>query len=307
MENFKTSRDEPQRFEEDLDSPLASQREKDIRCVYELLQSRRPLGDILDAAVSSIGKLQHCSERLADNPSLSTLPECPKAPAPDHQEIGPPDSEIGRPHDELNSSSVYPLPSQPLQLTHRPRSVRPVRLILITSIVAATIGVGLLSRSRMHRATHVSVYSAPDQPSTASATDPLLHSNSARADETVSVIGATFEVPLRDTPQATHAPEGIRDELHSISPDYSLLLRRGDSLLAAGDVASARLLYERAARAGDAQGALKLAETYDPTFLTLINLIGVRGDVAIAKRWYGRAAALGASEAEILLNSAGEH
>ena len=53
MENFKTSRDETQRFGEDLESPLASQREKDIRCVYELLQSRRPLGDILDAAIVS--------------------------------------------------------------------------------------------------------------------------------------------------------------------------------------------------------------------------------------------------------------
>ena len=304
MENLKKSWSETHRLQEEPESSPASQREKDIKRVYELLQSRRPLGEVLDVAISSIGKIQHCSERLADT-SLSTFPECPQAPAPNHGEIHPSVGEIGPPRDEPNSTSAKPLPAQPRQLSHRYGSVRPVGLILITAIVAATIGVGILSRSGMYRATHVSGYSALDLPSTVPAANPV--SNSAPVDQTVPVVAAIFEVPVRDVALATRAPEVIRDELHTISPDLSLLLRRGDWLLAAGDVASARLFYERAASAGDAQGALKLAETYDPTFLTLINSIGARGDVTIAKRWYRRAAKLGASEAEILLKSVGEH
>ena len=85
--------------------------------------------------------------------------------------------------------------------------------------------------------------------------------------------------------------------------EISALLARGDSLFGVGDVASARLFYERATNAGDAQAALKLGETYDPLFLARARLNGVRGDFAAATRWYRRARDLGSSEAEILLKS----
>jgi TPR repeat protein len=85
--------------------------------------------------------------------------------------------------------------------------------------------------------------------------------------------------------------------------EVSALLMRGDSLLGAGDVASARQFYERATDAGNAQAALRLGETYDPSFLALARLNGVRGDLAVATRWYRRARELGNPEAEILLKS----
>src|SRR6202035_3345627 len=44
------------------------------------------------------------------------------------------------------------------------------------------------------------------------------------------------------------------------------LLARGDWLFATGDVASARLLYERAADAGEGRAAVRLGETFDPVF-----------------------------------------
>jgi len=81
------------------------------------------------------------------------------------------------------------------------------------------------------------------------------------------------------------------------------LLKRGDLLFGERDVNSARLYYERAADAGDAQAALKLGETYDPSFLAWARLNNVRGDSVVAARWYRRARDLGASEAEILLKS----
>ena len=82
-----------------------------------------------------------------------------------------------------------------------------------------------------------------------------------------------------------------------------MLLARGDSLLGVGDVASARLFYERAANGGDGQAALRLGETYDPAFLERARL-RVQGDAARAVFWYGRARELGASEVEILLKGA---
>jgi TPR repeat protein len=82
-----------------------------------------------------------------------------------------------------------------------------------------------------------------------------------------------------------------------------VLLTRGDSLFRTGDLASARLFYERAANAGSGQAALRLGESYDPHFLEKTHLRGARSDTETAILWYKRARDLGASEATILLDS----
>lgn len=82
--------------------------------------------------------------------------------------------------------------------------------------------------------------------------------------------------------------------------DTAPLLERGDRLFGTGDVASARLFYERAADAGNSQAALRLGETYDPAFLQRAQL-RLAGDRGLAIFWYGRARELGADEADILL------
>jgi hypothetical protein len=46
--------------------------------------------------------------------------------------------------------------------------------------------------------------------------------------------------------------------------EIATLLARGDSLFATDDVVAARLLYERAADAGEAGAAVRLGETFDP-------------------------------------------
>jgi TPR repeat protein len=60
-------------------------------------------------------------------------------------------------------------------------------------------------------------------------------------------------------------------------------------MFALGDIASARLFYERAADAGEGQAALKLAKAFDPVLLYLAHFYGVRGDADIAAYWYRRA------------------
>jgi hypothetical protein len=71
--------------------------------------------------------------------------------------------------------------------------------------------------------------------------------------------------------------------------DRALFAQRGNELLAAGDIASARLFFERAANAGDAGSAVGMAKTFDPNELTKAGVRGVKGDPAKADYWYQRA------------------
>jgi hypothetical protein len=83
------------------------------------------------------------------------------------------------------------------------------------------------------------------------------------------------------------------------------LMRRGQEFIVAGDLASARLVLQRAAEAGDSQAALMLAGTYDPIVLEKIGIQGfapdiVQGfapDVALARTWYKWAKEFGSTEA----------
>jgi TPR repeat protein len=103
---------------------------------------------------------------------------------------------------------------------------------------------------------------------------------------------------------AASAPKAIpeRREPTLTPPDRQRALgfvKKGDELMAAGNVEAARLFYERAADVGLAQGALALAATFDPDELARRQVVGgLRPDPAAAKRWYERARELGADEAD---------
>ena len=76
--------------------------------------------------------------------------------------------------------------------------------------------------------------------------------------------------------------------------EIAALMARGDWLFATGDVDSARLLYERAAQAGEARAAVRLGETFDPIFLDQAYLRQGRAELGMAVFWYRRAIDLGA-------------
>ena len=99
-----------------------------------------------------------------------------------------------------------------------------------------------------------------------------------------------------DPPRSTSSSGLSADEVAE-------LLARGDTLLSIGDVASARLFYERAADAGGGVAAIRLGETFDPLFLDRVHLSGVRGDPGAASFWYHRARDLGATDAQVLLKA----
>jgi TPR repeat protein len=93
--------------------------------------------------------------------------------------------------------------------------------------------------------------------------------------------------------------ETVEPSAHQrLSPaEIAALVTRGDTFLSAGDFASARLFYERAADAGDGAAALRLGATFDPNFLGRAGVRGNPADPAQAASWYRRARDLGDSAA----------
>jgi hypothetical protein len=92
-------------------------------------------------------------------------------------------------------------------------------------------------------------------------------------------------------PEARPADSLSRDEIAS-------LLKRGQDMLTAGDIASARLFLTRAALAGNADASLALAGTFDAAVLANLRAVGVQPDPAKAHAWYSRAAEQGSQEAK---------
>jgi hypothetical protein len=86
--------------------------------------------------------------------------------------------------------------------------------------------------------------------------------------------------------------------IHRLNPnEIAASLKRGDALIASGDLAAARLVLRRAADDGDAQAAITLAGTYDPTVLEKLGVHGTVPDVVMARGWYEKAKNFGAAEA----------
>jgi hypothetical protein len=109
--------------------------------------------------------------------------------------------------------------------------------------------------------------------------------------------------PARAPDAKTAAPSAPTSGSRLSAGEMAALLARGDTLLSVGDVASARLFYERAVDAGGGLAAIRLGETFDPLFLDRVHLSGVRGDPGVALFWYRRARDLGATDAEVLLKA----
>jgi hypothetical protein len=76
--------------------------------------------------------------------------------------------------------------------------------------------------------------------------------------------------------------------------EVAQMVKRGADLMANGDVAGARLMYQRAAEAGEATAAFALAESYDPAVL---GKWGIPPDLALAQTWYAKARDLGSTQA----------
>ena len=79
--------------------------------------------------------------------------------------------------------------------------------------------------------------------------------------------------------------------------EIKLLMEQGQQFIAAGDVVTARNVFQRAAEAGDADAAVALGGTYDPIAFAKLGVAGLRADVEKARTWYQKAESLGSAEA----------
>jgi hypothetical protein len=93
------------------------------------------------------------------------------------------------------------------------------------------------------------------------------------------------------------APQQQADARTMSPEEVGSMLKRGEELLMQGDIASARLLLQRAADAQDARAAFALAASFDPIELKRLGVYGATPDVTRARDWYERAKQYGSREA----------
>ena len=124
-----------------------------------------------------------------------------------------------------------------------------------------------------------------------------------RSGETATLLPTVVEdaapaVASAPVPLPAPAPVEETASLPLPAGEAEALIRRGNELLATGDVVAARAAYERAAVGGNRAAAIGVAKTYDPIFLAQTGVRGLRGDPARAALWYGKAAAAGDYDAQ---------
>lgn len=137
----------------------------------------------------------------------------------------------------------------------------------------------------------------PQQPAPVQGVGPSSGSVPARGEETV-----VAALPRNAAPPAAEEPAAA--PARQIDPaEVAVLVKRGEELVKTGDLAGARLLLQRAADARHAGATFALATTYDPIMLKQLPVLGVNGDVGLARQWYERARDLGIREATVRLEA----
>jgi len=114
----------------------------------------------------------------------------------------------------------------------------------------------------------------------------------------------TAAVPASPPPAAESKPAAAQPAPTTpavSAQELAQLIARGDELIGTGDIAAARLFYERAAEGGSALAMTAVGQTYDPIYLEQLRVRGVRGDAKRAADWYRKATAAGDPQAEVRL------
>jgi hypothetical protein len=152
--------------------------------------------------------------------------------------------------------------------------------------------------------------STPESPASISTAEPVSVPRPAQAVAPASTAPAaelSESKPIAATPAIPPATERAASKPWAdprfAAAEAAALVARGDAVLRARDVTSARLFYEHAAEMGDGRAALRMGETFDPAFLDGAGIRGTRGDQREALSWYRRARDLGDAEADRLLKS----
>src|SRR6266481_5701463 len=130
----------------------------------------------------------------------------------------------------------------------------------------------------------------PSRPAAATSPGPVDARGAANDATSVDAARRPMQSARPISPSSASRPPAFADDASEIAAKMKI----GAELMANGDVTAARMMFERAAEAGDAAAAFALAETYDPVMLRRLRLRGgIAPDVALARRWYEKARDLG--------------
>ena len=151
------------------------------------------------------------------------------------------------------------------------------------------------------------VASAPPAPANAVPAAPASAGTLAAAPTAPLAFAATPASVVATTAAAAFAAQTPAVATRGIGPipaaaptndtNAKTLLAEGVALLAEGEIAASRLLLEQAASAGETRDWVALGDSYDPAVLTRLGALGVKGDAAMARDCYTKAASAGLSEA----------
>lgn len=106
---------------------------------------------------------------------------------------------------------------------------------------------------------------------------------------------ASLSNPPVQRPMVPHPANAVVREMKA--DEIAMLMNQAEQFISAGDVVTARVLFQRAAEAGDAKAALALGASFDPALLAKMGVRGISPDVQQARNWYEKARDLGSSEA----------
>jgi hypothetical protein len=107
--------------------------------------------------------------------------------------------------------------------------------------------------------------------------------------------------PLPPQPPPMPAPTMSAPTMSAAEQD--VLLSRVTGLLRQGDIGAARAILNRLVREKNAKAAYILAQSYDPQVLRQSKVVGLRGDVPMARNLYEQALRGGVTEAKAALDA----
>lgn len=114
---------------------------------------------------------------------------------------------------------------------------------------------------------------------------------------------APANAPVQPAPESEPVVKSFNSLSQAQQTEYNELVAQADTLVQAGDISAARLLYEHAASVGHILASLKLAQTYDPVYMEQMHITSVQPDPKLAQRWYKAAAQHGNQQASANLKS----
>jgi hypothetical protein len=195
--------------------------------------------------------------------------------------------------DQANVRTALSTPAAPLTASN-PDSARPsgpsTKSLQIAPASSQTNALPAPSRPAANLRAPSSDPEPPSRPAAAAGPVPVDARGTANDATSVDAVRRPMPSARPISPSSTSRPPASADSASEIAAKMKI----GADLMASGDITAARMMFERAAEAGEAAAAFALAETYDPVVLRRLRLRGgIAPDVALARRWYEKARDLG--------------